>query len=293
MTRAERLVEWARSELGSPYIFGAAGQRCIPAYREGVMRSKPTYADAIRRNCPVLTGTKASCSGCKYEGRRSYDCRGLTREGLRAITGRPIMGAGATSQWNDNDNWTVKGDIQNLPHTPCVVFVRKGDTMSHTGIYTGSSVIHASGHNVGVIDSPMPRSWTHYAIPVGLYDQEEEIMADEYLLRRRDINEKVRTLQQGLLRLGYDLGPLGVDGNFGSKTEAAVRSFQGDNALPVDAVWDSDCQAVLAGKLAALTAPDVTGDILGTVDAFLLLLAVHKGEAEKTIAGLQALRANM
>ena len=290
MTKAERLVEWASSELGSPYIFGAAGQQCTPAYRRAVMASKPEYAEAIARNCPVVSGKQATCTGCRYAGKRAYDCRGLTREGMRAVMGRPIMGAGATSQWNDNNNWTAKGEIQSLPGMPCIVFVRKGNTMSHTGIYTGSSAIHASGHNTGVIDSPMPRSWTHFAVPVGLYEGEEETMADEYLLRRRDINERVRTLQQGLLRLGYDLGDKGTDGNFGSKTEAAVRKFQEDNALPVDAVWDSDCQAVLKEKLATISGPTVTHDIPATVDAILLILAAHRGEVDKTMTGLQALR---
>lgn len=290
LTKAEKLVAWASSELGSPYIFGAAGQKCTPAYRCAVMGSKPEYAEAIARNCPVVSGKQATCTGCRYAGKRAYDCRGLTREGMHAVTGRSIMGAGATSQWNDNNNWAAKGDIQSLPRTPCIVFVRKGNTMSHTGIFTGSSVIHASGHNTGVIDSPMPRSWTHFAVPVGLYEGEEETMADEYLLRRRDINDKVRTLQQGLLRLGYDLGDKGTDGNFGSKTEVAVRKFQEDNALPVDAVWDSDCQAVLKERLAALSVPTVANDVLVTVDAILLILAAHRGEVDKTISGLQALR---
>lgn len=293
MTKAERLVAWARSEIGAAYVFGASGQKCTPSYRRAVMVNKPAYAEAIKYNCLVLAGKQETCSGCRYDGKRAYDCRGLTREALRAVTGSPLNGAGATSQWNDNSNWTVKGTIGDLPRLPCIVFVRKGDTMSHTGIYTGSTVVHASGHTAGVIDSSMPRSWTHYAIPVGLYEREEEIMADEYLLRRRDISDKVRTLQQGLLRLGYDLGDRGTDGNFGSKTEDAVRKFQEDNALPVDAVWDGDCQAVLQQKLAALNEPTAASDVFATVDALLLFLTAHRGEVEKTISGLQALRAKI
>ena len=118
MTKAEQLVSWAGSELGSPYIFGAAGQKCTPAYRQQVMKSKPLYAQAIQRYCPVLSGLQPTCAGCKYEGRKAYDCRGLTREGMRAITGRPIMGSGATSQWNDSSNWSEKGLIAQMPDKP-------------------------------------------------------------------------------------------------------------------------------------------------------------------------------
>lgn len=173
MTRAEQLIKWARTELGSPYIFGAAGQKCTPAYRQQVMQSKPEYAEAIMNNCPVLAGFQSACNGCKYEGRKAYDCRGLTREAIRAVTARPVMGAGATSQWKDDANWAEKGSIQNKPDKPCLVFTQKDGTMSHTGICLGKTAIHASGHNSGVIESPMPRSFTHYAIPVGLYEKGE------------------------------------------------------------------------------------------------------------------------
>ena len=37
-------------------------------------------------------------------------------------------------------------------------------------------------------------------------------------------------------KLEYDLGSYGVDGDFGSATEAAVKSFQSDHRLAVDGV---------------------------------------------------------
>ena len=289
MTRAEQLIQWARTELGSPYIFGAAGQACTPAYREQVMRNKPEYAEAIRKNCPVLSGKQPSCSGCKYIGRKTYDCRGLTREGIRAVTGRPVIGTGATSQWKDDTNWAVKGSIAEMPDTPCLVFVQKGDVMSHTGIYIGGSVIHASGHNSGVIDSPMPRSWTHYAIPIGLYEKGEIPMVDQYLIRRRDKGEKVRTLQQGLIRLGYDLGPLGADGDFGSKTEVAVKLFQSNNGLPVDAVWDSDCQTEFEEALKSLSSDRVELPVV-VLDRLIDVLMAHRTSLDRTLEELMDAR---
>ena len=284
MTRAEQLATWARTELGSPYIFGAAGQKCTPAYRQQVMKNKPEYQEAIRTNCPVLSGRQASCSGCRYEGRKAYDCRGLTREGLRAVTGRPILGAGATSQWNDETNWAAKGEIRDLPAKPCVVFVRKGGTMSHTGIYTGSSAIHASGHKTGVIESPTPRSWTHYAIPIGLYEEGEITMPDTYLMRRRDKGSQVKALQEDLMKLGYDLGAYGADGDFGSKTEAAVRLFQQDSGLPIDAVWDSDCQAQLKARIAALAQAHSEPDGLPEkIDALIDILTKHRAAIDRAL----------
>jgi peptidoglycan hydrolase-like protein with peptidoglycan-binding domain len=39
-----------------------------------------------------------------------------------------------------------------------------------------------------------------------------------------------------LLKLGYDLGPCGIDGDFGKSIDAAVRSFQTDHRLTVDGI---------------------------------------------------------
>ena len=290
MTRADQLIQWARTELGSPYIFGATGQKCTPAYRQQVMKNKPEYSEAIQKNCPVLSGRQATCAGCKYEGRKAYDCRGLTREGLRSVTGRPILGVGATSQWNDASNWDIKGPIQAMPERPCVVFVQKGNTMSHTGIYVGGgSVIHASGHNSGVIDSPMPRSWTHYAIPIGLYEEGEIPMADEYLIRRRDKGEKVKALQAGLMKLGYPLSRYGADGDYGNETEEAVKKFQKDRGLPVDAVWDSDCQAALTEALESIE-PTQSELSVASLDRLIDLLMVHRTALDKALEELMDAR---
>jgi len=290
VTRAEKLIQWARTELGSPYIFGAAGQVCTPAYRQQVMRSKPEYAEAIQKNCPVLSGRQTSCSGCKYEGRKAYDCRGLTREGLRAVTGQPLLGAGATSQWNDTDNWEIKGSIQAMPEKPCIVFVQKGNTMSHTGIYVvGGSVIHASGHSSGVIDSPMPRNWTHYAIPIGLYKEGEIPMADMYLIRRGDKGERVKALQESLMKLGYPLPRFGTDGDYGTETEEAVKKFQKDQDLPEDAVWDSDCQAALNAALEPTEAPQVELPI-ASLDRLIELLMIHRAGLDQALEELMDAR---
>jgi peptidoglycan hydrolase-like protein with peptidoglycan-binding domain len=46
--------------------------------------------------------------------------------------------------------------------------------------------------------------------------------------------EAVTRLQDGLLQLGYDPGP--VDGVFGSRTQSAVKQFQRDSSLADDGI---------------------------------------------------------
>lgn len=262
VTKSDQLTAWAREHIGCPYIFGAAGQTCTPSYRRSVMTNKPEYAAAIRDNCPVLSGKQAACGGCRYNGKPAYDCRGLTREGMRAVTGRPVMGAGATSQWNDGSNWAEKGEISALPRGKVfMVFVRKGSTMSHTGIYFDGQAVHASGHKAGVISSPMPRSWTHYAIPIGLYDGEEDggTVARELVYTKGQPymrGDDVRHVQNRLIALGYGVGPKGVDGVYGNDTFTAVKIFQHQRGLIPDGKVDASTLAALNATTAPTTPPE-------------------------------------
>ena len=46
--------------------------------------------------------------------------------------------------------------------------------------------------------------------------------------------ETVKTLQENLIKLGYDCGPDGADGDFGINTLKAVKAFQKDHNLSID-----------------------------------------------------------
>lgn len=75
-------------------------------------------------------------------------------------------------------------------------------------------------------------------------------------IARGDVGDEVTALQKALVRLGYNLGSYGanrdgVDGEFGAKTEAAVKAFQKANGLPQTGMAD-------AATLALLYAPEKT-----------------------------------
>ena len=55
-----------------------------------------------------------------------------------------------------------------------------------------------------------------------------------YVLMRGVIGSQVKSIQEKLIAIGYDLGKDGADGNFGKMTDAAVRNFQKANGLVVD-----------------------------------------------------------
>ena len=61
------------------------------------------------------------------------------------------------------------------------------------------------------------------------------------------VHRHFRNLQKDLIKLGYDLGPDGADGYYGSYTKAAVRAFQRNNGLSVDGITVSIISCSFAG----------------------------------------------
>lgn len=248
--------------LGWPYVFGAAGEMCTPEIRRKYAGYHPEYKANIFNACPVLSGKQATCDGCKWAGCRCFDCRGFTRW-LLEQAGLSLAGGGATIQYDTNSNWAAKGTIDQMPSgLVCCVFKRKEGKMSHTGMYVGNGqIIHCSTFvKTGSLDDKP--AWTHYGIPAGLYTDKELKEAGVNVedgrniptLRRGANGETVKKLQT-LLNHAIGAG-LDVDGNFGSKTEEAVKEFQRMNGLTVDGIVGPKTWAELAALDEAKPEPD-------------------------------------
>lgn len=67
------------------------------------------------------------------------------------------------------------------------------------------------------------------------------------VLRKGAKGEQVKTLQRLLIAFGYDLGSYGADGNFGGKTDTAVRAFQKAKKLTVDGAVGANTWKKLLG----------------------------------------------
>ena len=239
MTKAEIVTEAAKSALGSPYVFGAWGQECTTATRRKYAGYNPDHRNAIYNACPQLARKQSDCKGCKYEGKRAFDCRGFTHWCLLQA-GIDIAGSGATSQYNTASNWVRKGSIDTMPDAVCCVFKRSGNTMQHTGLHIGGGIIiHCSaGVQYGKITDS---GWTDYAIPAGLYEEGE--ISDMVVLRKGSRGDAVKKLQEKLCLLRYDCGT--PDGVFGAHTYTAVLQFQQDFALNQDGIAGEKTQKAL------------------------------------------------
>ena len=103
-------------------------------------------------------------------------------------------------------------------------------------------------------------------------------------LSRGDRGKEVLDVQTRLRGQGYELGAEGVDGFFGPKTELALRSFQQQRGLLVDAVvgdntWRELVEAgyTLGDRLLYLREPPFRGDDVLALQVKLNLLGFNAG----------------
>lgn len=106
-------------------------------------------------------------------------------------------------------------------------------------------------------------------------------------LRHGDEGNAVKQMQTNLIRLGYDCGKWGADGDFGDATEIALKEFQRQHGLEPDGVFGPKTEAamdeaiadmskphddpksveIVGGNCYVRSAPDKDGKILGVVHA--------------------------
>lgn len=169
LSKSQIVVNTANECIGWPYVYAGRGEECTPANRKE--RAGNDHPDIISK-CQVLNRSSGSCSGCKWYPNGVvlfFDCRGFTYWLLMQV-GIKISGQGATSQWNNDDNWTEKGRIDDMPKDKVCCVFRHDDAsgkMEHTLLYDGQgNYIHCSGEVKKVPVSKYKA--THYAIPKGL-----------------------------------------------------------------------------------------------------------------------------
>lgn len=175
LTKSEIVVNTANECIGWPYVYAGRGDECTPSKRGE--HTNDDYPDVVNK-CQVLNGSSSTCSGCKWHPGGTvlfYDCRGFTYWLFKQV-GITINGKGATSQFNDDSNWSEKGEIANMPKNQvCCTFRYDSSTgkMEHTLMYDGNgNYIHCSGE---VKKVPVTKyKATHYAIPKGMKDEHVE-----------------------------------------------------------------------------------------------------------------------
>ena len=97
--------------------------------------------------------------------------------------------------------------------------------------------------------------------------------------------EHVRDLQRRLAAAGFEPGP--ADGDFGVRTEKALRAFQGSRGIDVDGIcgphsWDALVESgyQLGHRLLYLHSPELRGDDVLELQSHLDALGFHTGRVD-------------
>lgn len=237
---AAGLVAYAKAQLGRPYWYGTFGQAASKSLYDQKKRQYPDYY-------------KWAYAG---ETAKVHDCVGLIKGYLwcdSAEDKTPVYNSAQDLSANGmRDVCTAGGAISKIPEVPGVlVFMNH-----HVGVYIGGGyVIEARGHAYGVVKTKLSdRPWTSFGYcPYLTYDKETKnetkgektVNIELTQLSKGAKGEQVKTIQRLLIAMGYDLGGYGADGDFGGKTDAAVRAFQTKKKLECDGIVGKDTWTAL------------------------------------------------
>jgi hypothetical protein len=87
----------------------------------------------------------------------------------------------------------------------------------------------------------------------------KEYVLGDRIIKEGDVGADVRTMQEYLVKLGYDVGKYGTDGEMGPDTADALENFQLDHSLPGDAEYGPETHKALTEALYAVGDAPVIG----------------------------------
>lgn len=252
---SQALIDKFRKALADDwgYIWGTSGEMWTAAKQKQLEQT----TDADRANSRKY--------GSQWIGHMVADCSGLFSWAFKQLGGYMYHGSDTMYRKYCTDKGTlvkgVRSDGQGLkPGTAVFVWKEAKGKYTHVGLYVGDgTVIEAAGAKQGVITSKITNSkWTNWGElkgvdysgttpePAPAPDPEPAPEpAKRPTLRKGNRNQYVKELQTDLDKLGYNLGICGIDGDFGTATEKAVKEFQRDHGLSQDGICGPKTWAAL------------------------------------------------
>lgn len=209
----------------------------------------------------------------REHAQRVWDCNGLAEGLYKDYTGKSIN---SKARYNYADWCDPKGTGMIPPKYrvagAAVFWGKKASDITHVAfLYKPVDakkprgdwyMIEARGVMSGVVKSKLlARKPDFWGLMTKYFDygaiQTESLKLGDRLLKNGMEGPDVRQLQADLIRLDYDCGRWGADGDFGDATELAVKAFQRDNRLDADGQCGPKTCAALEKALAKLeTRPD-------------------------------------
>ena len=213
------------------YIWGAQGQavKDLLIGKIDVMETSATYLSNVFKHLSEVV----KLDDWDLDQCRAVDCSGLGMYYLQNLTGYLTWDHNADALLKESviidAKYRQPGDF--VFHS----FDKKGKA-GHIGyVADNDDVIESKGRLYGVICKKYADTkWTKVARPpYWAYKMTKK-------LKKGSKGDAVGQLQARLISFGYDCGSTGVDNDFGSKTEAALKAFQKAKKLEQTGIMDQE-----------------------------------------------------
>ena len=259
----EHFVAYCLKMVGQPYWYGTCGYKATTSLLNRKTQQYPSHYTSSRMSrykqdirdkkvvCDCIGGAKgyAWTNG----GQAMLDAIGTdsTVSNKYGANGCPDKGANSMFSWAKSKgmDW---GTIDTLPEIVGLALHTDG----HVGYYIGNGyAVEWRGFNYGCVRTKVKeRKWKYwYKLPFIQYGEAAtdvpapEIALGSRLLKNGSSGADVKALQELLNQLGATLV---VDGQFGSKTEAAVKAFQKKAGIKQDGKYGDQTHADLMAAVA-------------------------------------------
>ena len=221
------LAEFAKSKVGTPYVYGAKGSYGV--FTAGQLNT-------LAKSYPNVFTSSYITKARKYIGKVCTDCSGLQSWYTGKMLGSAQMYSTASSRI----------PISKIASVPVGATLWKS---GHVGIYLGDGkVAEAKGINYGTVITDVKSTAWKYALLFDYIDYSSAPVAVETkktnpypqptrTLKKGAKGDGVKWIQWELTEAGYDLSKRGgIDGDFGSTTYLYVRKFQQSCKIGVDGI---------------------------------------------------------
>lgn len=238
------------------YWYGTYGQKCTESLYNSKKNQYPDHYGSSRTSAYKKDIT---------EGKRCADCVGLIKSYFWSggdINTIPKYGTNHCPDVSANgmlNQCSQTGAISTIPDEPGLVVWRSG----HIGVYVGNGyTVELKGFDYDCQKNKLSYgSWTKWGrLPSSMITYTSEPVSNptddgDRFLQNGSKGEDVKRLQTNLIRLGYDCGRWGADGDFGDATESALETFQRDHELIVNGVYDASTIAAMEAAIQAFDEP--------------------------------------
>lgn len=247
---SEHFVAWCKSMLGQPYWYGTCVYKCSTSLLNSKAKQYPDHYTASRMSrykSDINAGkTCADCVGA---------CKGYAWNHGKKKSEVPDKSANGMFSYakSKGADW---GAIGTLPEIPGVALRFDG----HVGYYIGGGyAIEWRGFAYGCVKTKVSgRKWTHwYKLPWIDYGEGALIVPapvnpvlGSRVLKDGKTGTDVKELQNLLMKLGYDVGSCGADGDYGPDTAKAVKLFQARNGLKQDGEYGENTHKAMMAAIA-------------------------------------------